>query len=412
MKQFGEETILAILIYNTNTTYQDVEKIIQHLSDDMFQNNGYRQLYQIFKDVYDVNKVIYPSEQFFRQFNQVIFLEDNTLANIVLEIESYWSATPTIDYWIKQIQDEYFKRRYALANTKELFKEVLKEEEKYSLKDKKEEVILNDLEEYEKRKETAIFTHYQSINRYIGSLQGGDMIILAGSTGSGKTCFMLNLIMGFAKQNKSIDVYSLEMPPYQLRQRIVCAEVNIDATKFRSFTLSDDDKTRYNNYVTNVFNNYKINIHKSQSVTIEEIKKKTLKSKSDIVFIDYLGLISDYSHKNTYEKYSDISREIKLLAMQSNKPIIALHQLNRAFQDREDKKPRTSDLRDSGKIEQDADMIWFVYRPSLFNQGNQNLNDMRFILAKNRHGETNKEIKLRFNGETQKIQDIGGIIRD
>ena len=411
MKQFGEETILAILLYNLNTSHKDVEKIIQHLSDDMFQNNALKILYQIFKDVYDVNKAIYPSEQFFRQYNQVVFLEDNTLSSIVGDIESYWSATPTIDYWIKKIQEEYFKRRYSLANTKETFKEVLKEEEKYSLKSTKEEII-NDLDEYEKRKDTAIFTHYSSINRYIGSLQGGDMIILAGSTGSGKTCFMLNLIMGFAKQNKSIDVYSLEMPPYQLRQRIVCAEANIDAKKFRSFTLTDEDKKNYNNYVTNVFNTFKINIHKSQSVTIDEIKRKTLKSKSDIVFIDYLGLISDYSNKNTYEKYSDISREIKLLAMQSNKPIIALHQLNRAFQDREDKKPRTSDLRDSGKIEQDADMIWFVYRPSLFNQGNQNLNDMRFILAKNRHGETNKEIKLRFNGETQKIQDIGGIIND
>ena len=111
MKQFGEETILAILLYNLNTSHKDVEKIIQHLSDDMFQNNALKILYQIFKDVYDVNKAIYPSEQFFRQYNQVVFLEDNTLSSIVGDIESYWSATPTIDYWIKKIQEEYFKRR-------------------------------------------------------------------------------------------------------------------------------------------------------------------------------------------------------------------------------------------------------------------------------------------------------------
>ena len=127
-----------------------------------------------------------------------------------------------------------------------------------------------------------------------------------------------------------------------------------------------------------------------------------MKSDADIVFIDYLGLIDSYGNKSSYEKYSEISRNIKLIAMATNKPIVALHQLNRSFQDREDKKPKVSDLRDSGKIEQDADMIWLVYRPWMFDPEYAK-EDIRFILAKDRHGASNQEIPLIFNGMYQQI---------
>ena len=150
--------------------------------------------------------------------------------------------------------------------------------------------------------------------------------------------------------------------------------------------------------------NMPIRIFKDQTVGIETIKAIEMKSNSDIVFIDYLGLIDSFSNKASYEKFSDISRTIKLTAMLTKKPFIALHQLNRNIQDRDDKKPRISDLRDSGKIEQDADMILFVHRDFCFDDS-KNPEDMNFIVAKNRHGTANITIPLIFNGMYQKITE-------
>lgn len=407
----AEKTILAILIYNDKITNEQVETIFSYIPDEMFLNGVNRKIYNIFKQVYKDNKQIYKSSQFFKMLWQVCSFEDDSLLREIPELEEYWSPTVTISFWIEKIQQEYFSYRYALAKSKEDYQKVSDLESKISYIQNNSETLSSsyDLDEYEKRKKSAVFTSYREINRYVGSLQGGDMIILAGSPGSGKTCFMLNVALGMATMGKNIDIYSLEMPPYQLRQRIICSLAEIDAIKFRNFTLTDEEKRRYKNYVDNDFKSLNINIYNKQVVTMEDIKRRTLKSKSDLVIIDYLGLISGDTNKNSYERYSNISRDIKLLAMEANKPILCLHQLSREYDKRDDKKPRMSDLRDSGKIEQDADMIWLIYRPILFDEKAKE-DEMYFILAKNRHGETNKEIKLKFNGAKQRILDMKGYI--
>lgn len=410
MENTPEEVILAILLFNDNIEEKQINYIFEFIDDEMFLNNLNKKTYQIFKQVYETDKEIFKTPHFIKKICQIATLEeDENFALYIKNLENQWSPTPTINYWIEKLQQNYFNQKYKCAKTKKEFKQILEYEQKYSIKIQTEDNTIEaqkDLEEYEKRKQTAITTNFKSIDKCIGSLQGGDMIILAGSTGSGKTCFMLNLALKFAKQNKTIDIFSLEMPPYQLRQRLVCIETLIDANKFRSFTLDEEDRKTYSNYIKTQYPKLKFNINKKQNVTMDLIKKSVLKSNSDIVIIDYLGLISTNTNKGTYDKFSDISREIKLLAIESNKPIIALHQLNRSFMERDDKKPRTSDLRDSGKIEQDADMIWFVYRPYLFDN-TKSESDMYFILAKNRFGTTNKEVKLFFDGKHQKILERG-----
>lgn len=409
----AERTILAILIYNENTTDDMVETVFSYVTDEMFLETTNREIYKLFKTVYRDNKQIYRTSQFYKMLWQICSLENDSLLTEIPLIEDYWSPSQTLPYWIEKIQEEYFAYRYAISKTKQEYQKVLDFENKISFTQNNSETLSNeyDIEEYEKRKLSAIMTPYRDINRHIGSLQGGDMIILAGSPGSGKTCFMLNLAVGMALTKKSIDIYSLEMPPYQLRQRMICKQASIDSIKFRNFTLTDEEKERYRNYLNNHFKKLNINIYKKQTVTMDEIKRRTLKSKADLVIIDYLGLISGDTNKNSYERYSNISRDIKLLAMESNKPILCLHQLSREYDKRDDKKPRISDLRDSGKIEQDADMIWFVYRPALFDE-KANKEEMHFIIAKNRHGETNKDIKMRFDGAKQNISDSRGYIDD
>lgn len=409
----AEKTILAILIYNENTTAEQVETVFSYVTDEMFLTTVNREIYKVFKTVYNDNKQIFKTSQFFKILWQICSLENSMLLNEIPLLEEYWSPTSTLSFWIEKVQNEYFSYRYSISKSKDEFQRILDYENKISYTQNNSETLSNeyDIEEYEKRKQSAVFTPFKEINKYIGSLQGGDMIILAGSPGSGKTCFMLNLAVGMAISGKNIDIYSLEMPPYQLRQRIICKQASIDAIKFRNFTLTDEEKERYKNYLNNSFKKLNINIFKKQIVTMDEIKRRTLKSKSDLVVIDYLGLISGDTNKSSYERYSNISRDIKLLAMESNKPILCLHQLSREYDKRDDKKPRISDLRDSGKIEQDADMIWFVYRPSLFDE-KANKTEMHFIIAKNRHGETNQTIKMRFDGAKQSITDTRGYIEN
>lgn len=408
----AETTILATLLFNHNISSEVTFLIMSSIKDEMFFDIKNKKLYQIFNETFKTNREIYNSKQFFELIIKKISFKNKNLIEHIFSIEEYCTVSSTIaSYWLDKFHQIYFDYKYKNATSKKEFQEIVKEEDSFFLINNDTVDPGEDLKEYENRKQTAIFTQYKAINNCIGSLQGGDMIVLAAPTGGGKTCFMLNLALGFAKQGKEVDIYSLEMPPYQIRQRLICCEISIDVKKFRNFSLSEQDKEKYKTYVNNEFKKLKININKSQSILMDDIKRKTLKSKANIICIDYLGLISSNTNKNSYERFSDISREIKLLAMEANKPIIALHQLHRAFMDREDKKPRLSDLRDSGKIEQDADMVWFLYRPCLFDTKNQfPESDIRFVIAKNRHGETNKEIKLIFSGERQQILDINGFI--
>jgi replicative DNA helicase len=147
-----------------------------------------------------------------------------------------------------------------------------------------------------------------------------------------------------------------------------------------------------------------ITIPATANLNIGKIEEIVKKSNADIIFIDYLGLIrSDNLKQNTYEQISDISRRIKLLAIETNKPIVVLHQLNRDMKDRQDKRPKLSDIRDSGKIEQDADFITFVFRPAYFDI-EADKTAMEFIIGKARHTSgAGQKAELCFVGLYQKI---------
>ena len=408
---FDEKTLMSILLCSEGIDEVTVEKVFNHVPDKMLLDRHSKGVYSVIKELYHADdRELLGSHHFLHKVMQMASMEVYEGDTYLSDIEHYWMPPATVNTWVKKIQKRYFDNRFKDACNEEEFEDVISEKQRYSI-----EVRMTDISDdackaitlYEQKKDTAIFTNIKSIDNSIGSLQGGDMIVLAGATGGVKTCFMLNIAKNIAKQGKKVDIFSLEMPRYQLQQRIICSEACIDASKFRSFSLTEDDKKKYYEYANGEFKNLQMRIFSKQTVTIEEIKQIEMKSDADIVFIDYLGLIDSYGNKSSYEKYSEISRNIKLIAMATNKPIVALHQLNRSFQDREDKKPKVSDLRDSGKIEQDADMIWLVYRPWMFDP-QYSKEDIRFILAKDRHGASNQEVPLIFNGMYQQILERVG----
>ena len=200
---------------------------------------------------------------------------------------------------------------------------------------------------------------------------------------------------------------SLEMPLKQLQNRIISSETGIDASKIRNFKMNDLEIQKYKKYIESeeFAKLQSIEVCTEYNITVDKIRRITEEIEPDIVFIDYLGLVSSEINGNSYERVSQVSRDIKLIALATNTPFIVLHQLNRIPAERKEKRPLLSDLRDSGKIEQDADFICFVYRDYYYNPDAPE-NRIEFILSKSRHGKGKAICEMKFDGATQSIKEI------
>ena len=266
------------------------------------------------------------------------------------------------------------------------------------------EVISNVIQELTKLRSfsdhvTGIKTGYD-LDRMTNGFQRGDLIILAARPAMGKTAFALNLAMRAAQFNSgAIAIFSLEMPAEALMKRIMSAHSEVESFKLRSGNMSDEDFNKINEAAGDL-SGAKLFIDDSSNIKIAEIYSKCRKLKSehglDMVVIDYLQLISGSSRSggdNRQQEISEISRSLKGLAREMECPVIALSQLSRAVEQRPNKHPMLSDLRESGSIEQDADIVMFLYREDYYNKDNteeeQNLPERTEVnIAKHRNGAT------------------------
>lgn len=396
-QQEYERNIISMILADKS---ENKDLILNALKSDMFVNRTFKKFFEIAKKLQNENKEI-------NVFSACAEVNEEYTADLLKEIESEFITSVNYLFFVKKLIESYIRRLIQSAVTEEDFDFIQKERETWEIVSCMQSISVNSeklIAEYYSDFEGAISTGYKSIDEKIGSIQGGDFIILAGQTSMGKTCMMLNLLMNMAKNNIKIDLFSLEMPIKQIQNRLISRETEINSNKFRNFTMSGIEQQKYVKYAEGEFKKLPIRINDKNRISIKEIKKILIKSDSQIVFIDYLGLISGDTNKGVYERFGDISRELKILAGETNKPIIALHQLNRNTFERAEKKPKISDLRDSGKIEQDADMIWFVHRPYYFDlEKPKEL--MQLIIAKNRHGESNVTVDMLYNPYHQKITD-------
>lgn len=266
------------------------------------------------------------------------------------------------------------------------------------------EVISNVIQELTKLRSfsdhvTGIKTGYD-LDRMTNGFQRGDLIILAARPAMGKTAFALNLAMRAAQFNSgAIAIFSLEMPAEALMKRIMSAYSEVESFKLRSGNMSDEDFNKINEAAGDL-SGAKLFIDDSSNIKIAEIYSKCRKLKSehglDMVVIDYLQLISGSSRSggdNRQQEISEISRSLKGLAREMECPVIALSQLSRAVEQRPNKHPMLSDLRESGSIEQDADIVMFLYREDYYNKDKteeeQNLPERTEVnIAKHRNGAT------------------------
>lgn len=256
---------------------------------------------------------------------------------------------------------------------------------------------------------TGITTGFTDLNKKINGLQRTDLILLAARPAMGKTAFSLNLVQNAAlKGDASVAVFSLEMSKEQLVQRMLSAQSNVELSKIKTGSLGESDWPRIIDAMA-VLSEANIFIDDTPGIKISEIRSKCRRLKIekglDLILIDYLQLMEgEGKNENRQQEIAKISRSLKILAKELDCPVVALSQLSRSPELRKDHRPILSDLRESGSIEQDADIVMFLYRDEYYHDDSEKKNIGEVIIAKNRHGETGN-VELVWFGQVQKFAD-------
>lgn len=239
---------------------------------------------------------------------------------------------------------------------------------------------------------TGIPSGFVDLDKMTAGFQRSDLIIVAARPSVGKTAFALNVAQNVGVRAKeTVAIFSLEMSAAQLVQRIICAEANVDATRMRTGTLEGDDWEKLTMAI-GALSEAEIYIDDTPGITVADIRAKCRRLKKErglgMILIDYLQLIQGRGKagENRQQEVSEISRTLKMIARELEVPVIALSQLSRGVEQRQDKRPMMSDLRESGSIEQDADIVAFLYRDDYYDKESEKKNIIEIIIAKQRNG--------------------------
>ena len=349
------------------------------------------------------------------------------------------TAVPTsanVKYYAEIVADKAMMRRLIklneeIANTcyagKESLEAVLEKTEKsvFDLLQRRntgeyvpiKQVVLNALEKIEKASKskgtvTGIPTGFIDLDYKLSGLQPSDLVLVAARPSMGKTAFVLNIAQYMAfKKDKCVAIFSLEMSKEQLVNRLFSLESQVDAQALRTGNMKDSDWEKLIEGA-GIIGKSKMIIDDTPGISVSELRSKCRKYKLehglDIIIIDYLQLMTGSvgkSSESRQQEISDISRSLKGLARELNVPVVALSQLSRAVESRPDKRPMLSDLRESGAIEQDADVVMFIYRDEYYNKDSEYKKQAEIIIAKQRNGPVGT-VHLAWLGEYTKFANL------
>lgn len=279
------------------------------------------------------------------------------------------------------------------------------------------QVVLNALERIEKASKsdgvvTGIPTGFIDLDYKLSGLQPSDLVLIAARPSMGKTAFVLNIAQYIAlKKERSVAIFSLEMSKEQLVNRFFSLESQVDAQAIRTGNMRDSDWEKLIEGA-GVIGRSRLIIDDTPGISISELRSKCRKYKleqgMDVIIIDYLQLMTGSvgrSQESRQQEISEISRSLKGLARELNVPVVALSQLSRAVEGRPDKRPMLSDLRESGAIEQDADVVMFIYRDEYYNKDSEFKKQAEIIIAKQRNGPVGT-VNLAWLGEYTKFANL------
>ncbi|WP_133405508.1 replicative DNA helicase [Parashewanella tropica] len=261
---------------------------------------------------------------------------------------------------------------------------------------------------------TGVSSGFSDLDNMTAGFQSGDLIIVAARPSMGKTTFAMNLCEQAAlHEDKPVLIFSLEMPSEQIMMRMLASLGRVDQTKIRTGRLDDDDWARVSSTMGIMLEQGKMYIDDSSGLTPTEVRSRARRIAREygglsMIMVDYLQLmqVPALSDNRTLE-IAEISRSLKALAKELEIPVIALSQLNRSLEQRADKRPVNSDLRESGSIEQDADLIMFIYRDEVYNDNSEDKGTAEIIIGKQRNGPIGR-VRLTFQGQWSRFDNFAG----
>ncbi|MDF2677356.1 MAG: dnaB [Bacillota bacterium] len=426
----AEQTVLAAALLD----HVAVEKIINLLSTEDFYFEANKEIYDAIKNVHmqniPVDALTVTEELKIREkinfvggFEYLVKLTDNIITsknveaycNIIKEKSTLRKLINTSNEIIEKgyKENEEVQKIIELAETR-IFS-ISQNRNINSFTDIKDVLmnVFNQLEERAMTKGslTGITTGYDDLDRMTSGMQRSDLILLAARPSMGKTALALNIAMNAVKSGASCALFSLEMSKEQYVQRIISMESMVESNKLRSGNLDDEDWNRLLATMSTV-SNYNVFIDDTASISMFEMMSKCRRLKMekglDIIIVDYLQLMSDGSSNssNRQQEISNISRGLKALARELNCPVIALSQLSRAPELRQDHRPIMSDLRESGAIEQDADVVMMLYRDEYYHKEESEKKGItEVIITKQRNGPVGT-VELAWIGQFTKFGNI------
>ena len=415
-------------------------KICDDLNEDDFYLGSHKIIYNVLKDLHDEG---IPVDITIVTDRLESSGELTKIGNIdyLVEIANFVPSTANLEYYINIVHDKSVLRKLiqvsneistesytfdgpinnALDNAESKIFNIVNKRKTSEFRNIQDVVYKaqSDLEKLSENKSeiTGVATGFYDLDKLTSGFHENELIIIAARPGMGKTAFALNIATNVARSTKqNVAIFNFEMSAEQLVNRMFSSIGQIDFSKFRNGNFDNEDWKKLGESVS-VLADTNIKIDDTAGSTISDIRSKCrrLASSKDglaLVVIDYLQLINGQNKSNInnrQQEVSDISRGLKMMAMELHVPVIALAQLSRAVEARQDKRPIMSDLRESGSIEQDADMVGFLYRNDYYNKETMN-NDVgvtEFIIGKNRNGPT-KTIEFLFKGSTVTFANYQG----
>lgn len=432
----AEEAVLGAILVNPNV----ITKVVEILKPESFYKPAHRYIYEAMLQLFNTNERIdIVSVSDVLNYNSK--LETIGGRAFVNDLCYKTITTSNIEYYAKIVQEKAIKRALINAGSEIVsfgydvnpIDQSLDSAEKliFDIASKKattdlvhvKDLVLNTYEKIEYRYEhkdelTGVPTDFYELDAILNGLQKSDLIILAARPAMGKTAFALNIAQNVALKAKvPVAIFSLEMSKDQLMQRMLCSEAEVDSQRVKTGNMQSKDWEKLANAM-NEFAQAPIYIDDTSGCTITDIRAKCRRLKMQeknlgLILIDYLQLMESAGREDRMQQISAISRGLKILAKELDVPVIALSQLSRAVESRTDKRPMLSDLRESGSIEQDADIVMFIYRDEYYRKAEdgedetikaQSKGESEIIIAKHRNGSVGT-VKLLFQGNITKFKN-------
>jgi len=430
----AEQSVIGSMLIDKTA----ISRVVEILKGDDFYRDSHKVIFNAIFDLYQKDTPI-DMITLLEHLRSSEKLEASGGITYITEISNSIPSTANLSSYIKIVDDKSILRKLIRASTDIMENCYNKQDDVEAVMDLAEQKVFNIAErkntsDFEpmntvlergfleierifnnKGETTGIPSGFPELDDKTAGFQKGDMILIAARPSMGKTTFALNLAEYAAlREGKSVAIFSLEMSKEQLAYKLLCSEANVDMSKLRHGNLEDKDWENIAK-ASGPLAAAKIFIDDTAGTSVMDMRSKCRKLKMehgiDMIVIDYLQLMSGSNPESRQQEVSEISRSIKALAKEMQCPVIALSQLSRAPEQRADHRPMLSDLRESGSIEQDADIVMFLYRDEYYDKETEDKNVAECIIAKQRNGPVGT-VRLAWIGQFSKFARLDVIHRD